>query len=42
MRLSLSYDSSDPDMGSDLEFVDNRRYVIRALVPTGYEEYFQE
>lgn len=42
MRLNLSYDHSDQALNEQLGFIENRRYVIRALVPDGYESYFQQ
>jgi Fic family protein len=42
MRLSLSYDENDDGLLSGLDFFDRRRYVVRAMVPPGYEAYFQE
>lgn len=42
MRLNLNYDATDNDIVRCLEFMERRRYVIRAMVPEGYESYFQE
>jgi Fic family protein len=42
MRLSLLYNRNDDRLQGLLEFMDRRRYVVRALVPEGYESYFQE
>ena len=42
MRLNLSYDAEDTNIASSLDFIDRRRYVIRAMVPEGYEAYFAE
>ena len=42
MRLNLSFDGDDQKINGHLAFADQRRYVIRALVPEGYESYFQE
>lgn len=42
MRLDLFYDSTDEDTSNRLAVLDGRRYVVRALVPEGYETYFQE
>ncbi len=42
MHLNLSFDEIHPNILGDLEFADQRRYVIRAMVPEGYESYFQE
>ena len=42
MRLNLSYDEDDQNTVSSLNFFDRRRYVVRAMVPPGYETYFQE
>lgn len=41
MRLNLSY-SPTKEIKNRIEFIDHRRYVIRNLVPPGYEAYFQE
>lgn len=42
MHLNLSYAAADDEILTDLNFMDRRRYVIRAMVPPGYEAYFQE
>ena len=42
MHLNLSYDESNEGINAGLSFFDSRRYVVRALVPPGYERYFQE
>lgn len=42
MRLDLFYDRTDEATESRLALLDGRRYVVRALVPEGYEAYFQE
>ena len=42
MRINLYYDESDGDVVRGLDFFDRRRYVVRAMVPPGYEAYFQE
>jgi len=42
MRLNLSYDRNNEPLTDLLEFIENRRYVIRALVPEGYESYFKQ
>ncbi len=42
MRLNVYYTQDDHRILSDVEFMDRRRYVIRAMVPPGYETYFQE
>ncbi len=42
MRLNLSFDLNDPEVQQALGFTERRRYVIRNLVPQGYEAYFQE
>lgn len=42
MRLNLTYDHNDRALNEQLGFIENRRYVIRALVPDGYESYFQQ
>jgi len=42
MRLNLYYDESDEVVVGRLDFFDRRRYVVRALIPPGYEAYFQE
>lgn len=42
MPLTLTFDNSDKDTERSLTFADQRRYVIRALVPEGYESYFQD
>src|SRR3972149_4867028 len=42
MRLNLSYDSKDEEILSRLALMDRHRYVVRAMVPQGYESYFQE
>jgi Fic family protein len=41
-QLSLFLDESDAQLQSLLRTLDNRRYVIRSLVPKGYEPYFKE
>jgi len=41
MRLNLRYQDDDPESVQGLQFYDHRRYVVRALVPSGYEAYFQ-
>ncbi len=41
MRLHLYYDEDDEIKGS-IGFIESRRYVIRSMVPEGYEAYFQE
>lgn len=42
MHLNLFYDKADPEVQQLLELMERRRYVVRALVPEGYEAYFQE
>ena len=42
MRFNLHYDMADEEIASWLDFTERRRYVIRAMVPDGYETYFQE
>lgn len=42
MRLTLTFDDQDESIQRSLDFADRRRYVIRALVPEGYESYFQD
>ena len=42
MRLDLFYDVTDEGTSNHLAVLDSRRYVVRALVPEGYETYFQE
>ncbi len=42
MRLNLLYDRSEERLQSLLDFMQRRRYVVRALAPEGYESYFQE
>ena len=42
MRLDLFYDRTDEETANRLAVLDGRRYVVRALVPEGYETYFQE
>ena len=42
MRLNLYYDEKDEGVVVNLGFFDRRRYVVRAMVPPGYEAYFQE
>lgn len=42
MRLALTFDEQDQGIEERLAFADHRRYVIRALVPDGYESYFQD
>ncbi|MCH8050644.1 MAG: Fic family protein [Chloroflexi bacterium] len=42
MRLTLTFNEEDEDIKMRLAFADQRRYVIRALVPEGYESYFQD
>ncbi len=41
MHLNL-YCKPDDEIEGRIEFIDNRRYVIRNMVPPGYEAYFQE
>ncbi len=42
MRLTLTFDDQDKGIKASLDHADQRRYVIRALVPEGYESYFQD
>lgn len=42
MHLELRFDPTDEQTATDLAFAERRRYVARAMVPTGYEEYFQD
>jgi len=42
MRINLYYDENDKDVLRGLDFFDRRRHVVRAMVPPGYEAYFQE
>jgi Fic family protein len=42
MPLNLSYDVADAETNSSLSLLDDMRYVVRSLVPDGYESYFQE
>src|SRR3972149_4917460 len=42
MRLNLSYQRGNAEMENELEFLERRLYVIRTLIPSGYEAYFQE
>ncbi len=42
MQLNLSYQENDADIQSNLSLMDDLKYVIRSLVPEGYEPYFQE
>ena len=42
MPLNLYYDERDQGVVFNLNFFDHRRYVVRAMVPPGYEAYFQE
>jgi Fic family protein len=42
MHLNVSYTHDDPTILGGIAFIDSRRYVIRAMVPHGYESYFQE
>src|SRR4030042_4428953 len=42
MRINLHYDENEEDVLRGLGFFDRRRYAVRAMVPPGYEAYFQE
>ena len=42
MLLNLSYDASDQKIRTAIAAFDDLRYMIRNLVPSGYESYFQE
>jgi Fic family protein len=41
-QFHLSCNESDDRIRADLGVLDHRRYVIKGLVPDGYEPYFQE
>lgn len=42
MHIDLKYDRDNDDLQSDIEFAARRRYVARAMVPPGYEQYFRD
>jgi Fic family protein len=42
MRLNVYCSADDEEISGELDFMDRRRYVIRAMVPPGYEAYFQD
>jgi len=42
MHLNVYYAPDDEQIVADFNFMERRRYVIRAMVPPGYEAYFQE
>ena len=42
MHLNLCWSSEDKEIANSLSVLDDLRYVIRSLVPAGYESYFQE
>lgn len=42
MRLSLSYDTENEDLQGKIDFVRDRLYVARTMIPEGYEAFFQE
>lgn len=42
MRLNVYYTQDNREILTAVDFMDRRRYVIRAMVPPGYETYFQE
>jgi Fic family protein len=42
MQFNLILNSDDAEIKSNLGLLDDLRYVIRSLVPSGYESYFQE
>lgn len=41
-HLNLSFNKDDPEVQIALQTLDNRRYVVRNLIPNGYQPYFQE
>lgn len=40
--IRLTWDETDREIGSAIDFFERRRYVARQLVPHGYEKYFQD
>lgn len=42
MHLNLSYRDDDGQIRAGLDFLEKRLYVVRTMVPPGYEGYFQE
>jgi Fic family protein len=42
MRLRLEWNGDDEEIRSRLDFAQNRLYVARAMIPSGYETYFRE
>ena len=42
MRLNLRYDMDDEEIKHSIAFFERRRYVVRKLVPEGYEPYFRD
>jgi len=42
MKLEMVYDRKDEEIRHTLKFIKERSYVARALMPEGYERYFQE
>ncbi len=42
MKLQMHYNKEDGEIRDALDFIRNRSYVARAMIPEGYERYFQE
>ena len=41
-RIDFSFDESDERIQGALRALDSRRHVIRSLIPSGHQAYFQE